>query len=249
MLRVSMNIQILSDLHFEFHADQGKSFVDELDPAGADVLVLAGDIAVAEDIGPALDLFAARYPEAAIVYVHGNHEYYGTTREAACAVTRDACARHRNVHWLEQQTIEIRGTRFVGATLWFPHDPQIHPLRGMLNDFHKIQGFEAWNYEANTATVQFLDREIQPGDVVVTHHLPVRASVAEQYKDDPFTAFFLSDVEPILRAKRPRLWIHGHTHASVDTVVGDTRVVCNPLGYMRHELNAAFRSDLRVTLD
>ncbi|HMU80776.1 MAG TPA: HAD hydrolase-like protein, partial [Microthrixaceae bacterium] len=172
-------------------------------------------------IAPALDLFAARYSRAEIVYVHGNHEYYGTTREAAVEVTRGACARHANLHWLEQQMVELRGTRFVGATLWFPYDERVHPLRGMLNDFHKIEGFEAWNYEANASAARFLEREVRPGDVVVTHHLPVRASVAEQYKDDPFNAFFLSDVEPILHAKRPRLWIHGHTHASVDVVVGD----------------------------
>ncbi|MFO0611466.1 MAG: metallophosphoesterase [Polyangiaceae bacterium] len=244
-----MNVQILSDLHFEFHADGGRSFVADLDPTGTDVLVLAGDIAVGDGIAPALDLFAARYSRAEIVYVHGNHEYYGTTREAAVEVTRGACARHANLHWLEQQTIELRGTRFVGATLWFPYDERVHPLRGMLNDFHKIEGFEAWNYEANASAARFLEREVRPGDVVVTHHLPVRASVAEQYKDDPFNAFFLSDVEPILHAKRPRLWIHGHTHASVDVVVGDTRVVCNPFGYVRHELNAAFRADLRVALD
>jgi hypothetical protein len=31
---------------------------------------------------------------------------------------------------------------------------------------------------------------------------------------------------------KPALWIHGHTHSSVDTYVGGTRIVCNPRGYV-----------------
>jgi Icc-related predicted phosphoesterase len=30
---------------------------------------------------------------------------------------------------------------------------------------------------------------------------------------------------------RPALWLHGHTHGSCDYKLGDTRVVCNPMGY------------------
>jgi predicted phosphodiesterase len=50
-----MHIQLLSDLHFEFHADHGQSFVESLDPRGVDVLVLAGDIAVGDGIADAPD--------------------------------------------------------------------------------------------------------------------------------------------------------------------------------------------------
>lgn len=243
-----MNVQILSDLHFEFQADAGASFVASLDPTGTDVLVLAGDIAVGDDIGPALDLFAARYPEASIVYVHGNHEYYGTSREHACEVTRAACARHRNVHWLEQSVVVIDGVRVVGATLWFRRAPEVWPMRAWLNDFHKIQGFETWVEQVNAESIAFLEREVRPGDVVVTHHLPARACVDDKYKDEPFNAFFLCDVEPVLRATRPQLWIHGHTHESVDVTVGDTRIVCNPFGYARRELNPRFQDHLRVSV-
>lgn len=241
-----MNVQVLSDLHFEFHADAGASFVAGLDPAGTDILVLAGDIAVGDDIGPALDLFAARYPDAAIVYVHGNHEYYGTSREHAADVTRAACARHRNVHWLEQSILETKGVRIVGATLWFRRDAEVWPMRAWLNDFHKIESFETWIEHVNAESIAFLEREIRPGDVVVTHHLPALACVDDKYKGEPFNAFFLCDVEPILRAARPQLWIHGHTHESVDVTVGETRIVCNPFGYARRELNPNFQDHLRV---
>ena len=32
-----------------------------------------------------------------------------------------------------------------------------------------------------------------------------------------------------------KLWTHGHTHQKYDYMVGETRVVCNPRGYIGHE--------------
>ena len=33
-----MRLQLLSDLHFEFHRDGGRSFVDSLDPEGIETI-------------------------------------------------------------------------------------------------------------------------------------------------------------------------------------------------------------------
>lgn len=62
-----------------------------------------------------------------------------------------------------------------------------------------------------------------------------------------FDAFFVCDVEPLVAAAQPKLWIHGHTHESVDYRVGRTRVVCNPHGYAGHAVNARF--DPRFTVE
>ena len=35
-----------------------------------------------------------------------------------------------------------------------------------------------------------------------------------------------------------KLWTHGHTHEDFDYMVGDTRVVCNPRGYIGYEARA-----------
>jgi predicted phosphodiesterase len=240
-------VQVLSDLHFEFHADGGRSFVASLDPRGIDVLVLAGDIAVGDDIGRALGLFAARYPDATLLYVHGNHEFYGSTRAAVTAVTRAAVAGHPNLVWLDGDVATIGGVRFAGAPLWFRHPGPAEGLRARMNDFRLIADFEGWVYAENARAVSFFERELRAGDVAVTHYLPVRASVAPAFAESPLNPFFLCDVEPLVRARRPSLWVHGHTHASIDTTVGATRVVCNPFGYVRIEENAAFRE--RFTID
>jgi 3',5'-cyclic AMP phosphodiesterase CpdA len=67
--------------------------------------------------------------------------------------------------------------------------------------------------------------------IVVTHHGPHRLSLAERYADDLVSSGFVSDLPALVRPP-VALWIHGHTHTSFDYTVEDTRVVCNPRGYI-----------------
>lgn len=115
-----MLIQLLSDLHFEFHRDSGRSFVESLDPDGVDVLVLAGDISVGEDLPGALDLLCRRFHGSAVIYVHGNHEFYGSRLESVRQLTRQAASSNRNLSWLDKCGVEVGRTWFWGAPLWFP---------------------------------------------------------------------------------------------------------------------------------
>ena len=73
----------------------------------------------------------------------------------------------------------------------------------------------------------------QPFDgptVVLTHHGPHRGSLAPRYAADWVSAAYLSEL-PDSFFQVPRLWLHGHTHASSDYRVGGCRIVCNPRGY------------------
>lgn len=51
------------------------------------------------------------------------------------------------------------------------------------------------------------------------------------------------------QAGRPLLWVHGHTHDSFDYMIGSTRVLCNPRGYIPEEANKQFDPALIVDLD
>lgn len=237
-----MRIQLLSDLHFEFHRDGGRALVEHCHEPEVDVLVLAGDIAVDTGIEPALALFSARYPH--VIYVHGNHEFYNSTREAVLAQTREACARLGNVHFLDCDILELHGQRFLGAPLWFAASEDATRQRRYLSDYRVIRNFESWVYREHERARTFFETEVNPGDVVITHHLPSPACVLPQYRGDSFNCYFVSDMEHVMRARRPALWMHGHTHGSVDKVVEGTRVVCNPFGYVRREENAGFRERL-----
>ena len=74
---------------------------------------------------------------------------------------------------------------------------------------------------------------MQDGDVVISHHLPHFNSISPQYSRYRTNCFFLCDVGLDKMKKKPQLWIHGHTHTACDYKVGNTRVICNPVGYPR----------------
>ena len=76
--------------------------------------------------------------------------------------------------------------------------------------------------------------------VVVGHHSPSRRSTHEMYAHDTvMNGGYSSDMDEFIQ-DRPqiRLWTHGHTHHNFDYVIGETRIVCNPRGYIGYETQA-----------
>lgn len=236
-----MRIRPISDVHTEFMRDHGQSFIEGLRSDDVDVLVLAGDICLAEQIPYVLGMFCAKFRH--VVFTAGNHEFYGSTREEVLAQIAVASAANLNLHHLDKSMVEIDGVRFLGAPLWFGRTDK--PKSGM-NDFRAIKGgFTHWVYKESDEAVEFFDCEMREGDVVVTHHLPSYKSVAKEYAGSSLNVFFVRDIEAILLKHKPALVIHGHTHASADyQLCPGTRVVCNPFGYLRFEQNPRFDEEL-----
>jgi Icc-related predicted phosphoesterase len=77
--------------------------------------------------------------------------------------------------------------------------------------------------------------------VVVTHHLPHAASLPDRFQGDLLNAAYASDLTETMKAGRPALWVHGHTHDCCDHWVGETRVACNPRGYDDENKNFELR--------
>jgi predicted phosphodiesterase len=240
-----VKIRVLSDLHFEFCRDGGKSFVDSLDTEGVDLLVLAGDISNAAGLAYALELMAKHFA-CPIVVIHGNHEFYGSDRAGVVSDTYEATRKFDHLHWLDHDVIEIAGHRILGTPMWFKEAP-LAPAH-LMNDFSQIGGFNRWVYEENSKALNFLNREMQEGDIVVTHYLPSEKCISQWYKGDALNAFFLCDVEKLIHDRRPALWVFGHTHDSKDFVIESTRLVCNPFGYVGHQTNREFNPNFTVEL-
>ena len=250
-----MKIQVLSDLHLEFSA---------FDPpqTDADVVVLAGDIA----LGSSGTEWARReFPSQPIIYVPGNHEYYRSQRPEMLNALREDARRH-NVHLLDNDEIVIGGVRFLGCTLWtdfelFGVDEKPWAMRAgerglndfrlikedSLNTFTPMRSFELHAESLRWLTMR-LGETFSGKTVVVTHHLPSRLSVVDRYKDVPLSACFASELGHLFGMMD--LWIHGHTHDSLDYVVEGTRVICNPRGYVMpgSSENLDFDPQLVVTL-
>lgn len=246
-----MKIQVMSDLHLEFGFTKGDDFISHLDPEGIDVLVLAGDIVTKSSLIPSLNEICKRYENANVLWVHGNHEYYTSSKEKIYDLSIKAMNENKNLTWLNNNIVEINGKRFLGTPLWFRNSPNCSLRKYGMNDFTMIDNFENWVYEENEKSIKFLEENIQSGDIVITHYLPTEESVHQLFKNDSLNCFFLCDMyEPIIE-KGPSHWIHGHTHSSCDYKVQtnlntECRVICNPRGYWPRMLNQQFDNRLII---
>jgi calcineurin-like phosphoesterase family protein len=75
-----------------------------------------------------------------------------------------------------------------------------------------------------------LPQETNP-TVVVTHHAPSALSLAPHLADDPVSAAYASHLDELGATPGLALWVHGHTHRSVDYQMGTVRVLSNQRGY------------------
>lgn len=242
-----MRLQVMSDLHFEWHHDHGRSFAASIIPA-APILILAGDIVVLQDLEhflPVLTVLCAKFE--ATVYIDGNHEWYGLPSVDAGRVALARLAKMiPRFHVLRNSVVEIDGRRFLGGNMWFPDSRHVRKNAKYMSDAKLTPGYPDWCCTENSEFIAFLEQHLSTNDVVVTHTLPSQESIATKYLGSHLNCFFLSDVEQILRTRSPKLWIHGHTHESCDYQLGATRVVCNPFGYVGQEENPRFDEQLVV---
>ena len=240
-----MEYVIVSDLHFEFHADGGAALTSSL--PGTEGIIVAGDLSSASGLKDALLLLLNKYKE--VVFVCGNHEFYGSSvkdlHESLYRLQNEVekTPNIGNLHILNNTTTTIEGQRFIGTTLWFPELEGIRTKHNFLSDFYQIKNASDDLYRENKTAVAFLSREIRSDDVVITHHLPSYSSVHPQWAASPYNCFFVCDLTEFIEDRQPKVWIHGHTHSSMDYKIGNTRVFCNPFGYALREENFRFDSN------
>lgn len=73
--------------------------------------------------------------------------------------------------------------------------------------------------------------------VVVGHHAPTALSANPKYiHEREMNGGYFSDLSEFI-LDRPKIshWFHGHTHTPFDYMIGETRVICNPRGYIGYE--------------
>lgn len=249
-----MKLWVMSDLHGEVSALDVR--IPEPWP-DHDVVVLAGDInsPPSRAIEWAADTF--RKP---IIYVAGNHEFYGFTILDEIERAQKAAARHR-VHFLEKDSVRIGYVSFFGCTLWSDFALQGDSLvshamvaaKRDLKDFQQITyslepgrhgaiptRFNAMHSRAMATQSRLWLKDVLPRHdepvgtgkvVVVTHNAPHARSIPERFERSLTNAWFTNDMSDVIQDRRVDLWLHGHIHNTSDYMLGDTRVVENSRGY------------------
>lgn len=245
MNKAPLRLNILSDLHL---SRDGLPHPQ----TSADVVILAGDIS-----RPKEAIEWARGFTQPVLYVAGNHEFYGGSLDSTLAQLREY-AQGTNIHVLDNDELVVDGVRFLGSTLWTDfnlygsgpeRDEAITQSLGFIRDFVRIQSgkpgastFTPEELEETFASNRaWLDRmlsvEFDGPTVVITHHAPSMKSIHPRFEGSPINTCFVSDSEYLMSGERAALWVHGHTHDSFDYMLRGTRVVCNPRGYARDGVN------------
>lgn len=200
----------------------------------AEILILAGDIV---DLGPRewrwsiarLQEFAARYQH--VVYVPGNHEFYGTGIDDVDLIR---VQQEAGVWTLSpRRPLMIDGQRFLGGVMFQPAPPPGHIANfNQISDHWCISDFKKEAPRQYGDLRAWLESELRADDVVVTHHAPSTGSLDAQWIGNPSNHWFITDdMEDLIMDRQPRLWVHGHVHTGFDYYIGNTRVVCEPMGY------------------
>lgn len=240
-LHSTVRVNIVSDLHM------GTTHFS-LPDTESDIIVLAGDIGrPAKAIAWALEL-----PKP-VVYIPGNHEFYGLEMHETLREMQQLCE-GSHVHVLHNQSVVLKGVRFLGSTLWstfdFFEDPQeqaaaMQQAQELIRDFAVIRTADALQpvfspkimnalHKENRAWLkQMLSTAWAGPTVVVTHHAPSAKSIHPRFEGSLLNACFASHSEDLMNSEHVALWIHGHMHDSLDYTVNGTRVVCNPRGYFK----------------
>jgi len=182
------------------------------------------------------------------VYVGGNHEFYKGSIVGGLNEGLAAAQEFSNVHFLENESINIYGVRFIGATLWTDYALEGRPsvamrhARDRMNDYRRIaEQKRPWlRFLPETAlrlhqrSRLFIDSELNANSekaVVVTHHPPHPLSIPTSFRDELLKPAYASDLTDVIDRGKPQIWLHGHVHNSCDYMVRSTRIVCNPRGY------------------
>ena len=251
-----MKLNILSDLHL----GQGALAIPTND---ADIVVLAGDIA-----RPAEAIRWAAQLRKPVLYVPGNHEFYGASIASTLATLKRLCE-GTAIRVLDDDEVVIDGVRFLGSTLWTDfllfgdgegRTAAAAAALRFMRDYSRIFLDEAQEdlltpldsaalFRKHAAWLDGrLARPHEGPTVVITHHAPSRRSIHPRFDGSLLNACFVSDLDHLAGSSRAQLWIHGHTHDSFDYTLNGTRVVCNPRGYAREGVNenAAFDPDFMV---
>lgn len=223
------------------------------------VLIIGGDLAPIYKVQRIITFLTLVQPRFRhVIYVLGNHEHYhgllednedrllDALHEAGLEMNAITVVGNR------PRVVVQNGVRFICGTLWTNYlgmnEMSMELSSRYLNDHHTIQLSTAQPRLItphdllsifNGTVVEFKHALERSPDmkrtVVVTHHMPSYQAIDPMFtlseRDRLLNGAFASDLDEFILAYQPAYWFFGHTHTPYRGKVGETQLVCNPIGY------------------
>ena len=254
-------IALHSDLHLERQC-LPKDWLSNV----PDILILAGDIIRIDESYQFLTYLEKKYESTHIIYITGNHEYYDVEDMLDAEKTlKEMLKDHNRIHFLQNDSVEINGTRFLGATGWsrmlsLGKEKRLEAKKSVsysINDFHII-GYRGRKFtvddciELGEQQYAWLKNELKKttscqSTIAITHFAPSLSVRNTRFPHDEMSAYFYASFDDLIEEFEPDMWMFGHTHANFDIQMGKTRVMSNQKGYGR-ECNGSYQPDWIINI-
>lgn len=181
-----------------------------------------------------------------VIYVPGNHEYYGGELRSKERAMREI-GRCEGGHVLNNDSIEFGRVRFLGTTLWtdyktapygstddaMPHSKRVMADHSVIRvgdrKFHSRDALALHRESLAWLKSELADETDSITTVVIPHHAPPLRCRHPQFGLDLTSGAFLSDLDDVVA--KADAWFYGHTHSCLDQRVRGARVVSNARGY------------------
>lgn len=239
-----MKFYYISDLHLEVNFTDSILPILQNGDTKDSYLILAGDITNLTNLSGHYPQQNAFFEEVCarfrgVFYVYGNHEFWNTDLEEVKKAEQFLDTIDNLVYTKHSEPVKlvnIYGTdiKLLIFSDWFKLKPD-WMIRPRTNDPRCIKNFEEFSLNYRESIDKALDKlESQDVDLVITHYLPHADSIPRRFRGcihrDVNDYFNTNRFHSIEEKFNPEVWVHGHTHDSVDTVVNNCRILCNPYG-------------------
>lgn len=258
-----MKVKLFSDLHLDQHCEYFT-----FNPGSGELLILAGDILCAKHFKTDGDLnkiyksflnyCSSNFKN--VLYVLGNHEYYGYNYESTLKTISENLP--NNITILNNSSKKIEDWVFIGGTLWTDHNKEnpinmIHNSMAM-NDYRAIRIGSNFRKLRSEDTVKFyketkkyfegeLEKHKNEKVFMISHMAPSFMSIHPHYRDSNYNSAYCTDMNEWI-CDRPQIkyWAHGHIHYPQNYKINECRVIANPRGYSMEKTN--FDSEFELEL-
>jgi DNA repair exonuclease SbcCD nuclease subunit len=211
-------------------------------PLLGDTLVLAGDIDLPNSKNCKLVETLEKYRKSrdAVIYIPGNHEFYGGSREGTLARLNEMIEDMDNVHLGHKLSLPGK-PRILATTLWSAVDVKKGQIAAQINDYYQIEdlrkgglkkALEWHKEELKWLETEIIDSKDDEDIIVFTHHAPLtKGTSPPKYEGGPNDSAFSSDLSDLVQCVR--YWGFGHTHhvCRIEHGPHPTVVEANCLGY------------------
>lgn len=172
--------------------------------------------------------------------LYTDFKLFGEKNQVACMAEAGAKIndfRYCSYYQVERGKGKKQGKAYKAGSI-VPFTPSIHANLFRICSEWLINKLEKFKREENTKPI-----------IIVTHHIPTPYGVMPEFKHDPLSAAFASDLRNLVEEyPQIRLWAYGHTHTPHQYIIGNCRFVCHPFGYYNENNFEPSQYGLRIPI-